>query len=42
MSRITHAAQVGLRFGDPAGELLNSGIGPWPGKFARERLDLFG
>src|SRR4051794_41586965 len=42
MSRITHATQIGLRFSDPAGELLDPGIGLWPGNFARERFDLFG
>ena len=42
MSRMTRAAQVDLRFGDPAREFLNPDVGFWPGKFARERLHLFG
>ena len=42
MARISHAAQIDLRFGDPARELLDFGVGPWPGNFARERFHLFG
>ena len=42
MARITHAAQIDLRFGDPAREFFYSGVGVWPGNFARERLHLFG
>ncbi len=39
---MTHAAQIDLRFGDPAREFLDSGVSAWPGNFARERLHLFG
>ena len=35
---MTHAAQIDLRFGDPAREFLDSGVGVWPGNFARERF----
>jgi hypothetical protein len=42
MSRMTHAAQIDLRFGDSAREFLNPGVGFWPGNFARERPHLFG
>ena len=42
MARITHAAQIDLRFGNPARQLQNFGFGVWPGDFARERVHLFG
>ena len=42
MARVTHAAQIDLRFGDPARELLGFSAGVCPGNFARERFDLFG
>ncbi len=34
MARVTHAAQIDLRFGDPAGEFLDFAIGVCPGNFA--------
>jgi hypothetical protein len=42
MSRITHAAQIDLRFGDPARESFDFGGRIRPGNFTRERFDLFG
>jgi hypothetical protein len=42
MARVAHAAQTDLRFGDPACEFLDFGVGVWPGDFARERFHLFG
>ena len=42
MARVTHAAQIDLRFGDPAGEFLDFGVVAGRGNFARERFDLFG
>jgi hypothetical protein len=42
MSRITHAAQIDLRFGDPARESFNFGGRIRPGDFTRERFHLFG
>ena len=42
MARITHAAQIDLRFGDPPREFFCSGVGVWPGNFTRERFHLFG
>jgi hypothetical protein len=36
MARITHAAQIDLRLGDPAREFLELSVGVWPGNFARE------
>ena len=42
MARVTHAAQIDLRFGDPAREFLDFGVGVCPGNFARERFHLFG
>jgi hypothetical protein len=42
MSRITHATQVDLRFGDPARESFDFGGRIRPGNFARKRFDLFG
>ena len=42
MARITHAAQIDLRFGNPARQLQDFGFGVWPGNFARERVHLFG
>lgn len=41
MARITHAAQIDLRFGDSAREFLHFGISVCPSNLARERLDLF-
>ncbi len=42
MARITHTAQIDLRFGDPAREFLDFSVGVGPGNFAREHFDLFG
>jgi len=42
MSRMTHAAQIDLRFGDPARESFDFGDRIGPDNFARERFDLFG
>jgi hypothetical protein len=42
MSRITHAAQIDLQFGDPARQFLDSGVSIWPGNFACKRFDLLG
>jgi hypothetical protein len=42
MARMTHAAQIDLRFGDPPREFFYSGVGVWPGYFTREHLHLFG
>ena len=42
MARITHAAQIDLRFGDLAREFLDFGVGAGPGNFARKRFHLFG
>ena len=41
MARITHAAQIDLRFGNPARQFQDFGFGVWPGNFARERVHLF-
>jgi hypothetical protein len=41
MARVTHAAQIDLRFGDLACELLDFRVGAGPGNFARERCHLF-
>ena len=38
---MTHAAQIDLRFGDPARELSDFNVGFRSGDFARERFDLF-
>jgi hypothetical protein len=40
MPRITHAAQIDLRFGDLARELLGVRVGIGPGNFARKRSHL--
>ena len=40
MARITHAAQIDLRFGDLARELLDFRVGVRPGDLARERFHL--
>ena len=40
MARITHAAQIDLRFGDSACELLGFRVGVWPGDFERKRFHL--
>jgi hypothetical protein len=42
MARVTHAAQIDLRFGDPARVFLDFGISVYPGNFACERVHLFG
>jgi hypothetical protein len=42
MARVSHAAQIDLRFGDLACEFLDFGVGGGPGNFARERVHLFG
>jgi hypothetical protein len=42
MARITHAANVDLRFVDSAFEFLDFGVGAGPGNFARKRFNLFG
>ena len=41
MARITHPAQLDLRFGNPARQFEDFGFGVWPGNFARERVHLF-
>ncbi len=40
MPRITHAAQIDLRFGDFARALLGFRVGAGPGDLARERFHL--
>ena len=40
MPRITHAAQIDLRFGDLARELLGFRVGAGPGNLARKRFHL--
>ncbi len=42
MARITHAAQIDLRFGNSACEFLDFGVGGRPSNFARKRYNLFG
>ena len=42
MARVTHPAQVDLRFGGPAREFSDFGTGVGPGDFARERFHLLG
>ena len=42
MARVPLAAQIDLRFGDAAREVLDLGVGLCPGNFARERFHLFG
>ena len=42
MSRITDAAQIDLRFGNPARKFLNFSIGVCPGDFASKRVRFFG
>jgi hypothetical protein len=41
MACVTHAPQIDLRFGDPARQFLDFGVGACPGNFARERFHLF-
>jgi len=41
MARIAHAAQIDLRCGDFARELLGFRVGVGPGDLARKRLHLF-
>jgi hypothetical protein len=41
MAGAANAAQIDLRFGDPARELLDFGGGIRPGNFAGEHLNLF-
>src|SRR5262245_1146772 len=38
MACVTHAPQIDLRFGDPARQFLDFGVGACPGNFARERF----
>ena len=38
MARLAYAAQIEVRFGDPASEVPDLGIGLCPGNFARERV----
>jgi len=40
MARIAHAAQIDLRFGDAARELLGFHISAGPGDLTRKRLHL--
>jgi hypothetical protein len=40
MARITHAAQIDLRFGDLARKLLNFHASVGPGNLARKRFHL--
>ena len=42
MARVPHAAQIDLRFGDPAREFLDFSGGLCPGNLVRERCHLFG
>jgi len=42
MARITHAAQIDLRFGDSASELIDVVIGRVASDFSGDRLNLFG
>jgi hypothetical protein len=42
MARVTHAAQIDLRFSGPAREFLDFGTGVGPGDFAGERFNLLG
>ena len=42
MARVTHAAQIDLRFGDSACELLDFHAGICAGNFPRKCFDLFG
>ena len=39
MARVTHAAQIDLRFGNPARELMDRRAGACSGNFSRERLN---
>src|SRR5262245_50862071 len=41
MARVTHAAQINLRFRHSTCEVLDFGVGPKTGNFARERFHLF-
>jgi hypothetical protein len=41
MARVTQAARIDLRFGDPACVFLDCPVGVGPGNFARERFHLF-
>jgi len=40
MARIAHTAQIDLRFGDAARELLGSHVGTGPGDLTRKRFHL--
>ena len=40
MPRISHPAQIDLRFGHPTRELLGFGIGTGAGDLARKRFNL--
>ena len=40
MARIAHAAQIDLRFGDAARELLGFRVSAGPGDLTRKRLHL--
>jgi len=42
MACIAHAAQIDLRFGDAARELLGCLVGAGPGDFTRKRFRLLG
>jgi hypothetical protein len=42
VAHVAHAAEVDLRFGDPAREFPDCGVRVCPGNFARERFHLFG
>jgi hypothetical protein len=41
MARVTHAAEIDLRFGDPACEFSYFPVGVGPGNFTRHRFQLF-
>ena len=42
MARVSHAAQIDLRFGNLAREFSDFGAGVAPGNLVRERFHLFG
>ena len=42
MARVAYAAQIDVRFGDPASEILDIGIGVCSSNLACESLHLFG
>jgi hypothetical protein len=42
MARVTHAAQIDLRFGDAACEFMEFRVGAGPGNFPSELFHFFG